>query len=149
MPITKVAFKDDGFFVTLETDFILHGEFGGATGVVLPAGTQLVFGEYQMFDHLDRLLETFRYQSDIPVAGIPVTGNPITSGGGLFLTIAWNIESDLFGSGDVRSLAEITFLPDGRTDLDFRYVMRFPARLKDSDVDNPKCKRVRPVHHDI
>ncbi len=146
MPMTDVAFFDDGFFVTLDTDFQLKGKFGGSSGVVLTAGTQLVFGEYRMFDGDGELLETFRYRSDIPVAGIPVTGNPETSGGALFLTIACDIESDLFGNGDVRSLAEIKFQPDGKTDLDFRYVMRFPARLSESDLDKPHCKSIKPLN---
>lgn len=146
MPMTDIAFFDDGFFVTLETDFKLRGEFGGPTGVILAAGTQLVFGDYRMFDGNGELLETFRYRSNIPVVGIPVTGNPETSDGALFLTIACDIESDLFGSGNVRSLAEIKFLPDGKTDLDFRYVMRFPARLSETDLDKSHCKSIKPLN---
>jgi hypothetical protein len=30
-------------------------------------------------------------------------------------------------------------------DLDFRYVLRFPARLSDADVENPVCNRIRPL----
>ncbi|MEO0574525.1 MAG: hypothetical protein AAF004_03615 [Pseudomonadota bacterium] len=144
MPLTDIAFFDDGFFVTLDTDFRLHGTFGGDAGIVLPAGTQLVAGEYRMFDGDGELLETFRYKSNIPVAALPVGGSFEFSQGGVFITIACDIESDTFGSGDVRSLAQITPLPDGRTDLDFRYVMRFPARLSPGSKDAARCDTLPP-----
>ncbi|MEL6870245.1 MAG: hypothetical protein AAFO81_10635 [Pseudomonadota bacterium] len=145
MPLTKVALFDDGFFVTLDTDFRVHGTFGGDAGIVLPAGTQLVAGEYRMFDDKGRLLETFRYKSNIPVAALPVGGSFEFSGGSVFITIACDIESDLFGAGDVRSLAQITPLPDGRTDLDFRYVMRFPARLDETPDGKQRCDTLPPL----
>ncbi len=146
MPITNAAFFDDGFFVTLDTDYVVKGTYGGPGGIVLPAGTQFVFGEYRMFDDRGRLLETFRYRSNIPVTAGPVGGSFDFSGGAVFINIACDIESDLFGHGDVRALGELTPLPDGRTDLDFRYVMKFPQRLADNpDIRRPNCRRLRPV----
>jgi len=146
MPLNDIAFFDDGFFVTLETDFQVTGKFAGETGVTLSAGTQLVFGEYRMFDGRGRLLETFQYQSDIPVAGLPVTGNFQTSDGAVFLTIACEISSPLFGRGSVRSLAEVRPLGNGKTYLDFRYVMKFPARVADAELRRSHCKRLRPLN---
>ena len=146
MPITNTALFDDGFFVTLDTDYVVRGTFGGEKGIVLPAGTQFVFGEYRMFDDRGRLLETFEYRSNIPVTAGPVGGSFDFSKGAVFINIACDIESELFGNGNVRALAELTPLPDGRTDLDFRYVMKFPARLADNpNVRRPRCRTLRPV----
>ena len=58
MPITDVALFDDGFFVTLDSPYLVKGTFGGAAGITLPAGTQFVFGEYRLFDGRQRLPET-------------------------------------------------------------------------------------------
>lgn len=146
MPMTRIAMFDDGYFVTLDSDYVVRGTYGGEDGIVLPAGTQFVFGEYRMFDHRGRLLDTLRYKSSIPVTAGPVGGSFEFSNGAVFINIACDIESDIFGEGNVRSLAELTPLPDGRTDLDFRYVMKFPARLSDApDVENPKCRTIRPL----
>jgi hypothetical protein len=146
MPITNAAFFDDGFFVTLDTDYVVTGTFGGANGIVLPAGTQFVFGEYRMFDDSGQLLETFRYRSNIPVTAGPVGGSFEFSNGAVFINIACDIESKTFGHGNVRALAEVTPLADGRTDLDFRYVMKFPARLADDpSIRMPNCRKLQPV----
>ncbi len=139
MPLTQVAFFDDGFFVTMETDLRVHGTFGGKDGIVLPAGTQLVAGEYRLFDDKANLLETFRYKSNIPVAALPVGGSFEATEGAVFLTIACEVESALFGHGNVRALGEIRPLPGGRTALDFRYVMRFPGSLAEGGSQRPHC----------
>ncbi len=146
MPITDVALFDDGYFVTLDSDYLVKGTFGGEAGITLPAGTQFVFGEYRMFDGRGRLLETFKYRSNIPVTAGPVGGSFDYSNGAVFINIACDIESDLFGHGNVRALAELTPLADGRTDLDFRYVMKFPARLSDDpQIFRPRCRKLRPL----
>ena len=145
LPLTDIALFDDGFFVTLDTDFLVRGAYGGDDGILLPAGTQIVFGEYRMFDASGELLETFKYKSNIPVAAVPVGGSFEASGGAIFVTIACDIESALFGEGNVRALGEIRPLGEGVTDLDFRYVMHFPGRLAESTVDHPKVSQLPPL----
>lgn len=142
LPLTQVAFFDDGYFVTLESDFRVHGSFGGDQGIVLPMGTQLVLGEYRMFDHRDRLLDTISYRSNIPVTAVPVSGSLEGSGGALFVTIACDVESKRFGVGSTRALGEIRPLSDSTTQLDFRYTMHFPAALKDAQIDRARCDRL-------
>ena len=144
-PLTDIAFFDDGFFVTLETDFQVHGSYGGPGGLTLPAGTQLVCGDYRMFNAAGDLLETFRYKSNIPVASLPVGGNAEAAEGAFFVAIACDIESALFGSGDVRALGEIRPLGDGLTYLDFRYVMHFPSQLAGSTVTQPHVSGLPPL----
>ena len=47
-----------GYFVFALTDFVAHGTYGGEDGLRIRAGDILVFGDYRMFDHKDRLLDT-------------------------------------------------------------------------------------------
>lgn len=145
MPVTNVALRDDGYFVFILTDFTAHGEFGGAAGLPLRAGDILVFGDYRMFDHKDRLLDTLHYRSLTPATVNPFAGAAAASDGANFVNITCSIESDIFGEGLVRGLGEMRPLPDGSMDLDFRYVMRFPSRLADSELEDAKCKMVRPL----
>ncbi len=145
MPLTNVAFRDDGFFVFILADFTAHGEFGGAAGQTLRAGDILVFGDYRMFDHKDRLLDTIHYRALTPATVNPFAGAASASDGANFVSITCDLQSDIFGEGLVRGLGEMRPLPDGSMDLDFRYVMRFPSRLEDSELDNAKCKMLRPL----
>lgn len=145
MPITNTAFRDDGFFVFILSDFVAHGEFGGEEGRLVRAGDILVFGEYRMFDHKDRLLDTIHYRALTPSTVNPFAGAAESSDGANFVTITCALQSDIFGEGLVRGLGEMRPLEDGSMDLDFRYVMRFPARLSESELENPKCKRLRPL----
>ncbi len=145
MPLTNTAFRDDGYFVFIFTDFVAHGEFGGEEGQTLRAGDLLVFGDYRMFDHKDRLLDTIHYRAMTPATVNPFAGTPEASEGANFVAITCELESDIFGEGLVRGLGEMRPLADGSMDLDFRYVMRFPSRLADSELENAKCKKLRPL----
>lgn len=145
MPLTNVAFRDDGYFVFILADFTAHGEFGGAAGLTLRAGDILVFGDYRMFDHKDRLLDTIHYRALTPATVNPFAGAASSSDGANFVNITCDLQSDIFGEGLVRGLGEMRPLPDGSMDLDFRYVMRFPARLSDSELEDAQCKMLRPL----
>lgn len=145
MPLTNVAFRDDGYFVFILSDFVAHGEFGGAAGRTLRAGDIVVFGDYRMFDHKDRLLDTIHYRALTPATVNPFAGAASASDGANFVSITCAVESDIFGEGVTRGLGEMRPLPDGSMDLDFRYVMRFPSRLEDSELDDAKCKMLRPL----
>lgn len=141
MPLTQVAIRDDGYFVFVGEDgFTVKGIYGGDAGVVLPPGTIFLAGEYRMFDGNDQLIDTLRYFSRIPSFSVidPGAANPTQ-----LVTISCDIESDLFGNGQVRALGSLEALPDGSNYLDFRYVMRFPVRLTDTGLTNAKCDNIR------
>lgn len=141
MPLTRIAFRDDGYFVFVgETGFTVHGIYGGEAGVELPPGTIFLAGEYRMFDGKDRLIDTLRYFSRIPSFSVPDPGAVYPTN---LITIACDIESDVFGEGQVRALGSMTALPDGSSDLDFRYVMHFPTRLADVELTRPRCDTLR------
>lgn len=40
--------RDGGFQVTVTQDMVLHGSYGGSTGVSVPAGAAMVFGDYNI-----------------------------------------------------------------------------------------------------
>jgi hypothetical protein len=141
MPLTRIALRDDGYFVFVgEEGFTVHGIYGGESGVELPPGTIFLAGEYRMFDGRDRLIDTLRYFSRIPSFSVPEPGaaNPTN-----LITIACDIESDVFGEGQVRALGSMEALADGSSDLDFRYVMHFPSRLSDVELARPRCDNFR------
>ena len=144
MPITNVAFRDDGFFVFALTDYIAHGTYGGEDGARIRGGDILVFGDYRMFDHKDRLLDTIHYQADTPATVNPFNGDEAASNGAQFVNITCAVSSEIFGEGLVRGLGEMRPLEDGSMDLDFRYVMRFPSRLEDASV-NGRCRNIWPL----
>lgn len=95
-----------------------------------------------MFDAEDNLMDTLRYFSTTPAFSLidPGAALPTTQ-----FTISCDIESDIFGSGLVRALGSMTVLPDGSSDLDFRYTMRFPARISDADQSGAHCKNVKAL----
>lgn len=138
--MTRVALRDDGYFVFVgEEGFRVHGEYGGEDGVELPPGTIFLAGEYRMFDRQDRLIDTLRYFSRIPSFSLFEPGAAVPT---QQITISCDIESDLFGNGQVRALGSLATLPDGSSDLDFRYVMHFPNRLKDVERRGLVCENV-------
>ena len=143
MPMTSVALKDDGYFVFVgDEGFEVHGTYGGADGTTLPPGTIFLLGEYRMYDHQDKLMDTLRYFSSTPAFSLidPGAELPTTQ-----FTISCNVESDIFGSGLVRALGSMTTLPDGSSDLDFRYTLRFPERIGDADQRGAYCKPARAL----
>lgn len=143
LPMTNVALVDDGYFVFVgEEGFEVFGSYGGADGIELPPGAVFLLGDYRMFDHRGRLIDTLRYFSEIPALRViePKTGE-------VQFTISCAVESEIFGAGLVRALGTMTTLDGGGTDMDFRYTMRFSARIGDADVRRPQCKPIRaPVH---
>ncbi len=48
MPSEGWVVRDGGFMVMIMEDTIVHGEFGGEEGKVVPAGSMLVYGEYNI-----------------------------------------------------------------------------------------------------
>lgn len=140
-PLTRVALRDDGYFVFVGPEgFTVHGEYGGEAGVELPPGTIFLAGEYRMFDKRDRLIDTIRYFSRIPSFSLFEPGAAVPT---QQITISCDVESDLFGHGQVRALGSMAALPDGSTDLDFRYVMHFPERLAEVGRRGRFCENVR------
>ena len=140
-PLTRVALRDDGYFVFVgDEGFTVHGEYGGKEGVELPPGTIFLAGEYRMFDKRDRLIDTLRYFSRIPSFSLMEPGAAVPT---QQITISCDIESDLFGQGQVRALGSLATLADGSSDLDFRYVMHFPNRLADVGRKGRFCDNVR------
>ena len=140
MPLTRIALRDDGYFVFVgESGFTVNGIYGGTEGVELPPGTIVLAGEYRMFDERNRLLDTIRYFSRIPSFSLfdPGAINPTQQ-----ITISCDVESDVFGKGQVRALGALEALPDGSSDLDFRYVMHFPTRLADVELSRPRCDNI-------
>ena len=92
-----------------------------------------------MFDQRDRLLDTIEYFSETPAFPVIDPGAALPT---QQVTISCRVNSDLFGEGDTKALGTLVTLPDGSTDLDFRYTMQFPSRLNEVDLDNPKCRRL-------
>ncbi|MEM9190203.1 MAG: hypothetical protein AAGF12_13545 [Myxococcota bacterium] len=147
LPITNTAFRDDGYFVFILTDFVANGSFGGAAGARIRAGDLVVAGEYRMFDHRDRLLDTIRYFADTPSTVNPFTGDAASSNGATFVNITCRVESDLFGEGVTRGIGEQRPNPDGSLTLDFRYLMRFPSILEQPGASFwDRCRNLRPLH---
>lgn len=142
-PLTSVAFRDDGYFVFILADFTANGSYGGAAGKRLRAGDILVQGEYRMFDGRDRLMDTITYFADTPATVNPFNGDLDASDGASFVNITCRVESRLLGTGLTRGIGEMRPLADGTMDLDFRYVMHFPARLTDGTVRLPRCDTAR------
>lgn len=144
-PLTSVAFRDDGYFVFVLSDFIAHGTYGGESGKRLRAGDILVQGEYRMFDGADRLMDTITYFADTPATVNPFNGDLEASDGASFVSITCRVESPLLGTGLTRGIGEMRPLGGDTMDLDFRYVMRFPSRLDSTSVERPKCDAVRAL----
>lgn len=48
VPSTGWVVRDGGFNATVTTDTVLHGTYGGAAGKTVPAGTSVVFGDYNI-----------------------------------------------------------------------------------------------------
>ena len=142
MPITNVAFRDDGFFVFILSDF----QAGGTYNATLRAGDLVVQGEYRMFDHRDRLLDTIVYFADTPATVHPFAGDVAASNGATWVNITCRVESEIFGTGTTRGIGEQTPLPDGSTRQDFRYVMRFPSVLDGGGASwGDRCRNIRPL----
>jgi hypothetical protein len=144
-PLTSVAFLDDGYFVFALTDLMVHGTYGGVDGARVRAGDILVQGEYRMFDGRRRLMDTITYFADTPATVNPFNGDVDASDGAQFVSITCRVESPLLGTGLTRGIGEMRPLPDGTMDLDFRYVMHFPARLEDGTVVRPRCDGARAL----
>ncbi len=144
-PLTSVAFRDDGYFVFVLSDFIAHGTYGGLDGKRVRAGDLLVQGEYRMFDGDDQLMDTITYFADTPATVNPFAGDVAASEDASFVNITCRVESPLLGTGLTRGIGEMRPLPGGLMDLDFRYVMRFPSRLDSATVERPKCDSVRAL----
>ncbi|MEM9386025.1 MAG: hypothetical protein AAGA68_13250 [Pseudomonadota bacterium] len=143
MPMTNVALRDDGYFVFIGADgFEVNGTYGGEAGVTLPAGTVVLLGEYRMFDENDELMDTLRYFSDQPAFAVVDPGAPLPT---TLFTITCKVQSEIFGEGQVGALGQLVALEDGSTDLDFRYTLRFPARIRDSGLIRPRCKPARAL----
>ncbi len=145
LPITNTAFFDDGYFVFLLSDYEAHGTYGGADGLRIRAGDVVVQGEYRMFDDRGRLLDTIAYFADTPATVNPFAGDEEASAGATFISITCRVESEIFGTGLTRGIGEQRPLPGGGEDVDFRYVMRFPSRVSDSNVARSRCDRLRPL----
>lgn len=145
-PMTRVAIRDDGYFVFVGEDgFRVHGTYGGEEGVELPPGTIFLAGEYRLFDKNDDLIDTLRYFSRIPSFSLFDPGAKVPT---QQITISCDIESDLFGSGQVRGIGSLSTLANGSSDLDFRYVMHFPGRLSEQERGGRFCENVRAKKND-
>jgi hypothetical protein len=48
VPDTGWLVRDGGFQVTLTQDAVLHGSYGGSVGISAPAGSAMVFGDYNI-----------------------------------------------------------------------------------------------------
>ena len=134
---------DDGYAVIAGEDgFTVFGAYGGPDGVWLPPNTVLIFGEYVMIDGAGDIIDVLEYRSRIPAFQTPLPGaaNPTLS-----VSIRCDIRSALFGEGNTHGLGTSTILPDGSTDLETRYIMRFPSRIADSDLDGAKCDNVKAL----
>lgn len=143
MPMTNVALRDDGYFVFVGPDgFEVNGTYGGDAGVTLPPGSVFLLGEYRMFDENDELMDTLRYFSDQPSFAVVDPGAALPTS---LITITCKVQSDIFGDGQVAALGQLVALDDGATDLDFRYTLRFPARIGESDLIRPRCKPARAL----
>lgn len=141
-PLTSVAFLDDGYFVFALTDLTATGTYGGSAGARIRAGDILVQGEYRMFDGRRRLMDTITYFADTPATVNPFNGDLDASDGAQFVNITCRVESPLLGTGLTRGIGEMRPLANGMMDLDFRYVMHFPARLADGTVRRPRCGNI-------
>ena len=61
--------RDGGWNVTLTDDMVLHGEYGGKEGKLVPAGASVVFGNYNILaerpNGQDQIV--IHYESDTPI----------------------------------------------------------------------------------
>jgi hypothetical protein len=144
-PLTSVAFLDDGYFVAAITDFTARGTYGGEDGLRIRAGDLVVQGEYRMFDGQGDLMDVITYFADTPATNNPFNGDLEASNGAQFVNITCRVESPILGTGLTRGIGEMRPLDDGNMDLDFRYVMHFPARLPEGTIGVPRCDSIRAL----
>ncbi len=106
--------RDGGWMVMTIEETTLYGTWGGEDGKVVPAGSMLVFGDYNI-DTGDQPI-VIHYQS----------GSPIIPGaeGIMFLCIVSNPE---FGEGRAQGISVPQILEDGRTQANIRNILTFPA----------------------
>lgn len=133
VPLTNAHFKDDGYLAIFLQDTLVYGSWGGAAGRLVPAGSIVLFGEYRVFDHQDRLITTIQYQSSDPA-----TPNPFG-----YVNITCDVFSDLWGQGVVYGLSDSGVNPERH--ITTRNVMTFAASLADQDsTQKKKCKKLKP-----
>lgn len=110
--------RDGGFMVMIMEDTVLHGEFGGEEGKFVPAGSMLIYGEY----NIDRspsgrepLIIHYRSAS-------PVVMNPYEPG----FKFDCIIISEEFGVGRAQGLSNPQTI-DGMKQANTRTQLTFPA----------------------
>src|SRR5260370_5635033 len=123
IPSQGWVIRDGSFTAVLAQDTVLHGTFGGSAGIIVPAGTAVTWGYYNIltekdgsfFDTGKTIIVHFESQN-------PIIPDKTTSGTGAMchLVAPW-------GDG----LAQLYFTsittPDGFTQADVRNVWTFPG----------------------
>ncbi|WP_316968814.1 hypothetical protein [Candidatus Methanocrinis alkalitolerans] len=113
-PAEGWAVRDGGWMVMTIEETTLYGTWGGEDGKVVPAGSMLVFGDYN--------IDT----GDQPIIIHYHSGSPIIPGaeGIMFLCVLTNPE---FGEGRAQGIMVPKTLEDGRAQTNIRNILTFPS----------------------
>jgi hypothetical protein len=118
VPSEGWVIRDGGFMVMLMEDTVLYGEYGGEQGKFVPAGSMLVYGDY----NIDRTPSgkdpmIIHYHS-----AAPIMMHPYEPG----FKIDCTIISEEFGIGRAQGFSS-PLIVDGMTQVNIRTVLTFPA----------------------
>jgi hypothetical protein len=113
--------RDGGHFVSIQEEMTLHGEWGGEEGTSVPAGSFLVFGDYNIDP------ENIRGRSD-PIEIHYESGSPIIPGMDPF-TFSCVITHPEWGEGKANGTVIPGEQVEGGTTNHIRNVLTFPAVL--------------------
>jgi hypothetical protein len=109
--------RDGGWMVNFENEITLQGNWGGPDGTVVPAGSFVVFGEYNI---------------DVP-GGEPIiihyeSGSPISPTEEGTMMFICDLSHPEWGEGLAQGIVNTEELEDGRSHESIRNILTFPGR---------------------
>lgn len=110
--------RDGGWLVALTSEMLLGGDYGGATGKLVPAGAILVFGDYNI--KVTRARSQAPPHADETIVIHYESGFPISANADGVMTFQCALEHPEWGIGRARGVVE------GKT---IRNVLSFPPEL--------------------
>lgn len=111
--------RDGGWRVDLNEETTLHGAWGGADGTTVPAGSFLVFGDYNI-DVPDGENIIIHYES----------GSPISPTDQMTFHFICDLSHPEWGAGLAQGVVNMGETDDGRQQMSIRNVLTFPGRAQ-------------------
>jgi hypothetical protein len=126
VPNEGFVVRDGSFTAVLTQDTVLHGTFGGAAGILVPAGTAVTWGYYNILISKEEKSENFfdtgksiivHFESQTPIVPDKTSSG---TGAACHLVAPW-------GEGLAQLFFTTINTPDGYTQADVRNVWTFPG----------------------